>query len=75
MQKCPEKSKLIPGARIRLSPLGIKRCHRLKSHTGLIISINPGGTSFRVLLDGRKLPLTLHQSYVEPESGIRMDGS
>jgi len=53
------------GARIRLSTLGAERCYRLKSHTGTIVRINPGGTSFRVLIDGRKLLLTLHESYVE----------
>jgi hypothetical protein len=48
-------------------PIGIERSPRLKSRTGLIVSINPTGTSFRVLIDGRKLPVTLHQSYVEPD--------
>jgi hypothetical protein len=63
----PNNPKLVAGSRIRLSALGIERCAKLKSRTGLIVSINPGGTSFRVLIDGRKLPVTLHQSYVEPD--------
>jgi hypothetical protein len=60
----------LAGSRIRLSALGIERCHRLKSHTG-IISIYPSGTSFRILIDGRKLPVTLHQSYVQPDEERR----
>ena len=55
------------GLRIRLSALGARRCSKLKSHTGTIVGINPGGTSFRILIDGRKLPLTLHVSYIESE--------
>jgi hypothetical protein len=53
------------GSRIRLSALGSERCSKLKSHTGMIVGANPIGTSFRILLDGRKLPLTLHASYIE----------
>ena len=59
--------KIVAGSRIRLSPVGFERSPRLKSRTGLIVGINPTGTSFRVLIDGRKLPITLHQSYVEPD--------
>src|SRR6266850_5960481 len=51
--------------------LALDRCPRLKSRTGLIVGINPSGTSFRVLIDGRKLPVTLHQSYVEPDEERR----
>jgi hypothetical protein len=71
MQKRSNDPKLVAGSRIRLSALGIERCHRLKNHTGLIISINPSGTSFRILIDGRKLPVTLHQSYVQPDEERR----
>jgi hypothetical protein len=55
------------GSRIRLSALGMERCSKLKSPTGMIVGVNPIGTSFRILLDGRKLPLTLHASYIELE--------
>ena len=63
----PNNPKLVAGSRIRLSALGFEPCPRLKSRTGMIVGINPSGTSFRVLIDGRKLPVTLHQSYVEPD--------
>jgi hypothetical protein len=55
------------GARIRLSALGIQRCSKFKSPTGMIVGANPIGTAFRILLDGRKLPVTLHVSYIELE--------
>jgi hypothetical protein len=54
-----------PGSRIRLSSLGIKRCPKFKSHTGTIVGVSATGTSLRILIDGRKLPVTLHKSYVE----------
>jgi hypothetical protein len=75
MEKRPNNPKLVAGSRIRLSALGIERCPKLKNHTGLIVSINPSGTSFRVLIDGRKLPFTLHQSYVEPDEDRRPCGA
>ena len=68
----PNNPKLVAGSRIRLSPIGIERSPRLKSRTGLIVSANPGGTSFRVLIDGRKLPVTLHKSYVEPDPAVAL---
>lgn len=56
------------GSGFRLSALGIKRCRRLKKPTGVIIGVSPTGSSFRVLLDGRKQPVTLHESYIEPDA-------
>jgi len=49
---------------MRLSALGIERCAKLKVRTGVVVGLNPNGTSFRVLMDGRKLPRTLHESYI-----------
>lgn len=57
--------KIVPGSRIRLSSLGIQRCPKFKSQTGTVVSVSATGTSFRILIDGRKLPLTLHKNYVE----------
>lgn len=68
MEESLTNSQLFPGARIQLSELGIERCRKLRNHAGVIVSVNPGGRSFRVLLDGRRQPLTLHRSYVEPEA-------
>jgi hypothetical protein len=56
------------GSRIRLSALGIERCPKFKNPTcGIVVGANSMGTSFRILLDGRKLPITLHVSYIELE--------
>jgi hypothetical protein len=53
------------GSRIRLSALGMERCSKLKSPTGMIVGANRICTSFRILIDGRKLPITLHATYIE----------
>jgi hypothetical protein len=73
MQRQPNNPKLIAGARVRLSPLGIERSRKLRSRTGVIVRMNPGRTSFRILFDGRKLPVTPHES-VEPEEEQRPFG-
>lgn len=54
------------GSRFRLSELGIKRCRKFKSQTGVIVGLSPTGSSLRVRLEGRRQPMTLHRSYVEP---------
>lgn len=54
-----------PGQRIKLSALGKQRCPKIKIHTG-VVSGKPGRSdTVRVLMDGRKTPMTLHVSYVE----------
>jgi hypothetical protein len=57
------------GSRCRLSALGSERCRRLKSRSGVIVGINPTGSSFRIVLEGRRQPVTLHASYIEPDTG------
>ena len=52
------------GTRVRLSNLGKERCPRLKSESGIILRRN-GPSTIRVQFDGRKNPVTLHQSYIE----------
>jgi hypothetical protein len=71
MKRRQHNPKLAIGSRIRLSTLGIERCSKLKVRTGVVVGINPSGTSFRVLIDGRKLPRTLHESYIEPEEEVQ----
>jgi hypothetical protein len=59
------------GMRVRLSVLGKERCPRLKNGSGVILRRN-GPSTIRVLFDGRKQPITLHESYVEiPELALR----
>jgi len=56
-----------PSKRIRLSALGKERSPRIKTHTGIIVGKTPGSDTVRILLDGHKLPITLHKSYIEPQ--------
>jgi hypothetical protein len=58
---------LKPGMRIRLSALGKARSPRMKVHTGVIVSITNGSEGVRIILDGSKTPITLHESYIEPQ--------
>lgn len=62
-----DRSDLKPGLRVRLTPLGVERCPRLASHAGIIVGISTRGQAVRVLIDGRTYPVTLHESYIEPE--------
>jgi FixJ family two-component response regulator len=56
-----------PSKRIRLSALGKERSPRITTHTGIIVGKTPGSDTVRILLDGHKLPITLHKSYIEPQ--------
>jgi hypothetical protein len=47
--------------------LGRLRCPKLKNHTGIVISKSAQSNAFRVLIDGRKMPITLHESYIEAQ--------
>jgi hypothetical protein len=55
------------GVRIRLSSLGIERSSKKASRAGVIVGMSSRTTAIRVLLDGRKMPDTLHASYIELE--------
>jgi hypothetical protein len=60
-----DDSELKPGMRIRLSALGKVRSPRIKVHTGVIVGKPPGSEGVRIMLDGSKTPITLHESYIE----------
>ena len=60
-----DDDELGPGKRIKLSALGKLRCPKLKNDTGVVIGKSPQSNAFRVLIDGRKMPITLHESYIE----------
>jgi len=62
-----EDSELKPGMRIRLSALGRARSPRMKVHTGVIVGLTDGSEGVRVMMDGSKSPITLHESYIEPQ--------
>jgi len=55
------------GKRFSLSALGRERCPRLKNDTGVIVGKPQRGDAVRVLLDGRKMPISIHASYIEVE--------
>jgi hypothetical protein len=50
------------GDRVRLSALGQERSPRM-TRTGVIVGAI--GSSFAVLLDGSKVPVRLHKTYLE----------
>ena len=58
---------LKPGMRIRLSALGTARSPRIKVHTGVIVGLTDGSEGVRIILDGSKSPITLHESYIEQQ--------
>jgi hypothetical protein len=58
---------LRPGMRIRLSALGKDRSPRMKVHTGVIVGLTDGSEGVRVMMDGSKSPITLHETYIEPQ--------
>ena len=62
-----DDSELKPGMRIRLSALGKARSPRMKVHTGVIVGLTGGSEGVRVIMDGSKSPMTLHESYIERE--------
>jgi hypothetical protein len=68
MKQQPHNNDLKVGSRFRLSALGLKRCSRFKSRTGVIVGLSPTGSTLRVTFEGRRQPVTLHESYVEPDS-------
>ncbi|WP_143278245.1 hypothetical protein [Bradyrhizobium sp. UFLA03-84] len=54
------------GDKVRLSQLGANRIKKAPSKTGRVVGA--GKTSrraFRVLFDGMRFPVSLHQSYLE----------
>jgi hypothetical protein len=53
------------GARIRLSAMGRARSRRITVQTGVIIGTPHRTDALRILMDGKKQPITLHISYVE----------
>jgi len=54
------------GARIKMSKLGRSRNRHFADKEGTVVGSGRLNRSFRVLFDGRKTPITLHQDYIEP---------
>jgi hypothetical protein len=39
----------------------------MKVHTGVVVGKTDNSERVRILLDGSKSPITLHESYIEPQ--------
>lgn len=59
-------SRIFVGARIKMSKLGQSRNRHFADKEGTVVGSGRLNRSFRVLFDGRKTPITLHQDYIEP---------
>jgi hypothetical protein len=70
--KLSGKTKLVslpelkPGARFKLTRLGIERCPKLRGRTGTVVSVARNANGFRVQFDGAKSPQSLHRTYIMP---------
>ena len=53
------------GARIKISALGAARCPRLADRKGIIVGSGRYHCTVRVIFDGSKSPMSLHQDYIE----------
>jgi hypothetical protein len=62
-----DDDELTAGRRIKLTALGKLRCPKLKNETGVVIGKSPQTNAFRILIDGRKMPITLHETYIEAQ--------
>jgi hypothetical protein len=62
-----DDDELTAGRRIKLTALGKLRCPKLKNDTGVVVGKSPQTNAFRVLIDGRKMPITLHETYIEAQ--------
>jgi hypothetical protein len=53
------------GSRVRMSALGAARCPRIADKEGILVGEGRYSNSLRVLVDGSKLPVSLHRDYIE----------
>ncbi len=60
-----EKADLKIGARVRLSPVGSRRCPRLRYKIGTLVRLSGRYSSVAVLFDGNKSSTALHPNYIE----------
>ena len=61
------------GSRVKLSARGIARCPRIAEKQGVVVGLARYSNSLRVLLDGSKLPVSLHRDYLE-QALVASDG-
>jgi len=53
------------GSRVRMSAPGAARCPRIADKEGILVGEGRYSNSLRVLVDGSKLPVSLHRDYIE----------
>jgi hypothetical protein len=63
-----QASRILIGARIKMSKLGGLRNRHFAEKAGTVVGSGRLNSSFRVLFDGRKTPITLHEDYIEPSA-------
>jgi hypothetical protein len=63
-----QASRIFIGARIKMSKLGRLRNRHFAEKVGTVVGSGRLNSSFRVLFDGRKTPITLHEDYIEPSA-------
>ena len=61
-----QAARIFIGARIKMSEPGKSRNRHFADKEGTVVGSGWLKRSFRVLFDGRKTPITLHQDYIEP---------
>jgi hypothetical protein len=61
-----QASRIFIGVRVKMSKLGRLRNRHFAEKIGTIVGSGRLNSSFRVLFDGRKTPITLHEDYIEP---------
>jgi hypothetical protein len=61
-----KKPEIPAGTRFKLSRLGQARNRRFKSLEGTVVGGGLYKSTLRVVMDGRKSPLSLHRDYIEP---------
>ncbi len=63
-----QASSISIGVRVKMSKLGRSRNRHFAEKIGTIVGSGRLNSSFRVLFDGRKTPITLHENYIEPSA-------
>ncbi|MBR1270272.1 hypothetical protein JQ629_22615 [Bradyrhizobium sp. AUGA SZCCT0222] len=68
MSDTQEFSRLVVGARFKMSELGATRCRSLAGKTGIVVEVFRSNTGVTVLFDGANRPTCLHRDFITPIS-------
>ncbi|MBR1156577.1 hypothetical protein [Bradyrhizobium sp. JYMT SZCCT0428] len=64
MSDVEEFSRLVVGARFKISELGATRLRSLAGKTGIVVEVSHRNTGVTVLFDGAKSPTCLHRDFI-----------